>query len=125
MSAATTEIPTSAIDHDIRPWGSWEILDVGTGYKVKRLTVAGHSRLSLQTHTHRAEHWLVVAGVATCILGDARERLVPGEHFFVPRGAVHRVANEEEDELILLEVQVGSYTGEDDIVRLQDDYGRS
>ena len=123
MSAAT-EIHTEAIDQATRPWGSWEVLDVGNGYKVKRITVAPRSRLSLQTHSHRAEHWLVVSGVATCVLGDVQERLAPGEHFFVPRGAVHRIANHEGDELIVLEVQVGSYTGEDDIVRLQDDYGR-
>ena len=124
MSAVTTEIPAPASDHAIRPWGSWEVLDEGQGYKVKRITVAPHSRLSLQTHVHRAEHWFVVAGVATCTLGDEEPRLGQGGHLFVPSGAVHRIANDEADALIVLEVQVGSYTGEDDIVRLQDDYGR-
>ena len=124
MSAAATEIQTAGIDHDTRPWGSWEVLDVGPGYKVKRITVEPHSRLSLQTHAHRAEHWLVVVGIATCTLGDAHEQLGPGDHFFVPRGAAHRIANHEADELIIIEVQVGSSTAEDDIIRLEDDYGR-
>ena len=124
MSAAAIEIQTAGIDHDTRPWGSWEVLDVGPGYKVKRLTVEPHSRLSLQTHAHRSEHWLVVVGVATCTLGDAQEQLGPGDHFFVPREAAHRIANNGADELIIIEVQVGSCTAEDDIIRLEDDYGR-
>jgi mannose-6-phosphate isomerase-like protein (cupin superfamily) len=124
MSAATTEIHTDGMDHAERPWGSWEVLDLGPGYKVKRITVAPDSRLSLQTHAHRAEHWLVVVGVATCTVGTDRTLVGPGRHVFVPRGTVHRIANDGPDELIIVEVQVGAYTGEDDIVRLQDDYGR-
>ena len=124
MSAATTETQAPATDYAERPWGSWEVLDVSPGYKVKRITVAPRSRLSLQTHVHRSEHWLVVAGVATCTVGDEQELVGPGEHAFVPRGVIHRIANESADELIIVEVQVGDYTGEDDIVRLQDDYGR-
>ena len=120
---------TSTIDlaerlSDVRPWGSWEVLDQERGYKVKRLSVAGRSRLSLQTHAHRSEHWLVVSGVATCTVDDRRTVLQVGDSLFVPRGARHRVANEERDTLLLIEVQLGSYLGEDDIVRLEDDYGR-
>lgn len=110
--------------HEQRPWGSWEVLDTGPGYKVKRLTVDPYSRLSLQTHLHRAEHWLVVVGVATCTVGESRTRAGAGTHVFVPLGSVHRIANEQSNTLVIVEVQTGHYTGEDDIVRLQDDYGR-
>jgi mannose-6-phosphate isomerase len=114
--------PTS--DHAQRPWGSWEVLDVGQGYKVKRITVQPYSRLSLQTHAHRAEHWLVVVGVATCTVGGKVLYAEAGSHVFVPRGSSHRIANDQTDALIIVEVQMGAYTGEDDIVRLHDDYGR-
>ena len=109
---------------DVRPWGSWHVLDVGAGYKVKRITVSPHSRLSLQTHMHRSEHWVVVTGVATCTVAERNVLLRPGGRVDVPRGVPHRIANEQEDELILVELQLGAYTGEDDIVRLADDYGR-
>jgi mannose-6-phosphate isomerase len=123
MSAATVISSTEA-QYAERPWGSWEVLDAGPGYKVKRITVRPHSRLSLQTHVFRAEHWLVVAGVATCTVGEQQLRAEAGTHVFVPRGSVHRIANDQPEALLMVEVQVGSYTGEDDIVRLQDDYGR-
>jgi mannose-6-phosphate isomerase-like protein (cupin superfamily) len=109
---------------DVRPWGSWEVLDEGHGYKVKRLSVDGHSRLSLQTHAHRSEYWLVVSGTATCTVGRRQVVLEVGDHLYVPRGTRHRIANDAPDGLVLVEVQLGSYLGEDDIVRLEDDYGR-
>jgi mannose-6-phosphate isomerase len=109
---------------DVRPWGSWEVLDQGPDYKVKRITVRCHSRLSLQTHAHRAEYWMIVAGVATCIVGDREAVLRAGESVHVPLGEPHRIANDENDDLILIEVQSGAYLGEDDIVRLEDGYGR-
>ncbi len=109
---------------DVRPWGSWEVLDQGRDYKVKRITVRSHSRLSLQTHAHRAEHWVVVAGLATCTIGDREVLLQAGESIHVPLGESHRLGNHEDDDLILIEVQLGAYLGEDDIVRLADDYGR-
>jgi mannose-6-phosphate isomerase len=119
---------TSTIDlehlSDVRPWGSWEVLDEGSGYKVKRLTVRAHSRLSLQTHTHRSEHWAVVSGVATCTLGERQLVLTAGQTLHVPVGAPHRIANDGTDDLLVIEVQLGGYLGEDDIVRLEDDYGR-
>ena len=101
------------------------MLDVGHGYKVKRITVQPFSRLSLQAHVHRAEHWLVVAGTATCTVGGQVLRAEAGSHVFVPRGSSHRMANDQPDALIIVEVQMGAYTGEDDIVRLHDDYGRN
>lgn len=116
--------PEPPVVFDVRPWGSWHVLDVGAGYKVKRITVGPNSRLSLQTHVHRSEHWVVVTGVATCTVGDRTVLLRPGGRVDVPRGAPHRIANEQQDDLILLELQLGAYTGEDDIVRLADDYGR-
>jgi len=109
---------------DVRPWGSWEVLAQGPDYKVKRITVRSHARLSLQTHAHRSESWLIVAGVATCTLGDQEVVLRSGEAVHVPLGEPHRVGNREDGDLILIEVQVGAYLGEDDIVRLEDDYGR-
>jgi mannose-6-phosphate isomerase-like protein (cupin superfamily) len=108
-----------------RPWGSWDVLDRGECYQVKRLTVLPHSRLSLQTHRHRSEHWLVVAGTATCVVGEKQFTARSGGYVFVPRGAVHRLANAQDTPLLVIEVQQGPYLGEDDIDRLQDDHGRA
>ena len=128
MSTTATTIPSpdsqSSPHHAERPWGSWEVLDIGHGYKVKRITVQPYARLSLQTHAHRAEHWLVVAGVATCTVGVQVFSAEAGAHVFVPRGSSHRMANDQPEALKIVEVQIGSYTGEDDIVRLHDGYGR-
>jgi mannose-6-phosphate isomerase len=112
------------IRSDVRPWGAWEVLDRGPGYQVKRITVRRQSRLSLQTHAHRSEHWVVVSGVATCTVGDRQLVVRPGESVRVPLGAAHRVGNHSDADLVLIEVQLGAYLGEDDIVRLEDDYGR-
>jgi mannose-6-phosphate isomerase len=120
----STQFTATTLDREDRPWGSWEILAAGGGYKIKRITIAPCSRLPLQIHVHRAGHWLVVVGVATCTIGEESYVARAGEHVFVPRGAPHRIANDQPDGLILIEVQVGSFTGEDDIVRLQDDCGR-
>lgn len=107
-----------------RPWGSWHVLDEGEGYKVKRIHVKPHSRLSYQTHAHRAEHWAVVAGTATCTIDGATVVVGQGDFIEVALGSAHRIANAHEVELVIIEVQHGDYTGEDDIVRLEDDYGR-
>ncbi|MGH3509825.1 MAG: phosphomannose isomerase type II C-terminal cupin domain, partial [Nocardioidaceae bacterium] len=107
------------------PWGSWHVIDQGDGYKVKRIHVAPGRRLSYQTHAHRSEHWVVVSGTATCLIDDAPSVAGPGECVDVPLGAKHRLANEGAEELVIVEVQRGDYTGEDDIVRLEDDFGRS
>jgi len=112
-------------DSEERPWGSWHVLDERDGFKVKRIHVRPHSRLSYQTHTHRSEHWVVVKGTATCILDDVESVVPTGGYVDVPKGAKHRIANSQDEELVIVEVQLGSYTGEDDIVRLEDDYGRS
>lgn len=111
-------------EHQERPWGSWHVLDQGRGYKVKRIEVAPHQRLSYQTHEHRAEHWVIVSGVATCVIDGESVLARPGDTVEVPIGAAHRLANQHDRELVIIEVQLGDYTGEDDIVRLEDDYGR-
>jgi mannose-6-phosphate isomerase len=113
------------LPHDDRPWGSWHVLDVGDGYQVKRIVVSPQSRLSLQTHARRAEHWVVVAGKATCTVGADTVVLGAGESVDIEVQQAHRIANEGDETLVLIEVQRGDYLGEDDIVRLEDDYGRS
>ena len=107
-----------------RPWGAWFVLDEGSGYKVKRIDVRSQQRLSYQTHEQRSEHWYVVQGTATCLI-DGETVVVPvGGSIDVPVGAAHRISNLHDDDLSIVEVQRGPYLGEDDIVRLEDDYGR-
>jgi mannose-6-phosphate isomerase len=107
-----------------RPWGSWEILDEAAGYKVKRIIVLPHSRLSYQTHQHRSEHWVIVSGKASCVVEGEFSYAGPGDCIDVAQGAAHRIMNEQDEMLVIIEIQRGEYTGEDDIVRLEDDYGR-
>ncbi len=108
-----------------RPWGSYDSVDLGLNYQVKRISVKPGARLSLQRHKFRAEHWVVVEGTAKVHI-DGIDRLVKeNESIYIPLGAVHSLANETQDPLHLVEVQSGSYLGEDDIERLEDIYGRS
>ena len=130
-SAATTVGLTTTADpaatagcHEDRPWGSWTVLDQGAGWKVKQLVVEPGCRLSLQTHARRTECWIVVSGVASCVVGRRRLVLHQGERVQVPRWAQHRISNDQDFRLVILEIQHGDYLGEDDIVRLEDDYGR-
>ena len=110
---------------DKRPWGSFTVLDEGPGYKVKRIEVLAGKRLSYQRHARRAEHWMVVAGTARVTL-DEREIIVSlGETADIPVGAAHRIENPGEDLLIFIEIQRGDYLGEDDITRIEDDFGRA
>jgi mannose-6-phosphate isomerase len=108
-----------------RPWGSWHVIDVDRGYKVKRIHVKPGERLSYQTHEHRSEHWVVVFGIATCTVDGDTVTAAPGHSIDVPTGAKHRLSNDTDEELVIIEVQRGSYTGEDDIRRIDDDYGRT
>lgn len=110
--------------YDERPWGSYTVLDEGSDYKVKRIEVIPGKRLSYQKHAQRAEHWYVVQGRALMTLDGREIELGPGEAIDIAIGAAHRIENPGEDRLIFIEVQRGSYLGEDDIVRLQDDFGR-
>ncbi|WP_248583336.1 phosphomannose isomerase type II C-terminal cupin domain [Nocardioides sp. InS609-2] len=112
------------MDSEERPWGSWHVIDDGQGYKVKRIHVNPGARLSYQTHEHRSEHWVVIFGVATCVINGETIEVGPGRSVDVVQGAAHRIANLGSEELVIIEVQRGGYTGEDDICRLEDDYGR-
>jgi mannose-6-phosphate isomerase-like protein (cupin superfamily) len=109
---------------EVRPWGSWCVLDQGVGYKVKRIRVTPGCRLSYQSHVHRSEHWVVISGRATCVVDGVESYAEVGTAVDVPCGAKHRLGNSGTEELVVIEVQRGLYTGEDDIVRHEDDYGR-
>jgi mannose-1-phosphate guanylyltransferase / mannose-6-phosphate isomerase len=119
--------PTLTQDHlkVHRPWGSYQSLDLGERYQVKRIVVKQGGRLSLQLHHHRAEHWVVVRGTARVTIGDKVQIVHENESVYVPIGAQHRLENPGKIDLELIEVQTGSYLGEDDIERLHDDYHRS
>ncbi len=108
----------------IRPWGSWQVLDEGPGFKVKRIEVEPGKRLSYQTHDHRAEHWIIASGTETCIIDGRTVTAGRGDRVYVEIGQAHRIMNSHDEPLVIVEVQLGAYCGEDDIVRLQDDYGR-
>jgi mannose-6-phosphate isomerase len=112
-------------EHDERPWGSFTVLsDEAHDHKVKRLVVHPGRRLSYQRHSKRAEHWFFVAGTAEVTLDGAVTTLGPGQSIDIPLGGAHRIANIGDTDVVLVEVQHGTYFGEDDIVRLEDDYGR-
>lgn len=113
------------MEHDERPWGEYWVLDDAAGHKVKRIEVRPGKRLSLQKHSRRAEHWIVVAGTAEVTLDDTIKVVEVGGAVEVPIGTVHRVANDGSDPLVLIEVQYGTYFGEDDIERFEDDFGRA
>jgi mannose-1-phosphate guanylyltransferase/mannose-6-phosphate isomerase len=107
-----------------RPWGWYESIDGGERFQVKRIMVKPGGRLSAQMHHHRAEHWVVVNGTARVTQGEEVTLLHENQSIYIPLGAVHRLENPGKLPLNLIEVQSGSYLGEDDIVRFQDDYGR-
>jgi len=108
-----------------RPWGYYQSVDHGARYQVKRIVVTPGQRLSLQKHYHRAEHWIVVKGTAEVTRGDEIKIVHENESIYLPIGVVHRLANPGKINLELIEVQTGSYTGEDDIVRIEDIYDRA
>ena len=110
--------------YDERPWGSFTVLDEGSGFKVKRIEVLAGKRLSYQKHSMRAEHWFIVSGTAKVTLDGEEIIKRAGESVDIATGAAHRVENPGDELLVFIEVQQGNYLGEDDIVRLQDDFGR-
>lgn len=110
---------------DRRPWGTFTVLDEGDGFKVKRIEVFPGKRLSYQKHSQRAEHWFIVRGTAKVTLNDREVTVRAGEAIDIKIGDAHRVENIGSELLVFIEVQRGEYLGEDDIVRLQDDFGRS
>ncbi|MGJ0330416.1 mannose-1-phosphate guanylyltransferase/mannose-6-phosphate isomerase [Aliarcobacter cryaerophilus] len=107
-----------------RPWGTYTILEDTPGYKIKRIEVKPGCRLSLQKHFHRSEHWIVISGTATVTIGDETKLVRPNESTYIKMGEVHRLENEGKIPVVLIEAQVGEYTGEDDIVRVEDDFDR-
>jgi mannose-1-phosphate guanylyltransferase/mannose-6-phosphate isomerase len=108
-----------------RPWGSYQSIDTGDRHQVKRIVVKPGSRLSLQKHHHRSEHWIVVRGTARATVNELVKTVHENESIYIPIGAVHRLENPGKILLELIEVQTGSYLGEDDIIRIEDDYKRS
>lgn len=107
-----------------RPWGKYFVLADEPHYKLKRIEVEAGKRLSYQYHHHRQEFWTIVAGEAVVILDEVEHKLGYGESIFIPLGAKHRIENRSEELLVFVEVQTGTYFGEDDIVRLEDDFAR-
>jgi len=120
------EIENESPFFEQRPWGSFTILDEGENFKVKRIEVTPGKRLSYQRHSHRDEHWYVVQGVAKVTLNGSEILVNTGEAIDIANGSAHRVENPESSEiLIFIETQTGTYFGEDDIQRLEDDFGRT
>ena len=109
---------------DRRPWGTFTVLDEAPNYKVKRIEVLPGKRLSYQKHAKRSEHWMVVSGGARVTLDGREIILSEGQTIDIPVGVAHRIENAGETPLVFIEIQTGAYFGEDDIVRLQDDFGR-
>ena len=118
--------PNTSPVYDERPWGSFTVLDEGENYKVKRIEVLPEKRLSYQRHSRRAEHWYVVTGTAKVTLNGVDVLVKTGESVDIGIGDAHRVENPDGSvKLVFIETQTGDYFGEDDIERLQDDFGRS
>lgn len=108
-----------------RPWGSFEILHEEDQLKVKRIIVKAGKRLSLQSHKHRSENWVIIQGQAVVTRDDEEIPLTANQWIYIPAGAKHRIANRGDVEVVFVEVQTGTYLGEDDIVRYEDDFNRA
>ena len=112
------------LERDERPWGSYEVLVDDLDHKVKQIVVKAGMRLSYQLHARRSEHWFIVRGAGVVTLDEARMEVAPGTAIDIALGVSHRIENTGDEDLVLIEVQHGDYFGEDDIVRLEDDFGR-
>ena len=112
------------LPRDYRPWGWYESIALGPRFQVKRIVVNPGAALSLQSHNHRSEHWIVVAGTAKVTINDDVKIVTENQSVYIPLGAVHRMENPGKLPLTLIEVQTGSYFGEDDIIRYDDVYAR-
>ena len=112
------------MDESLRPWGFYEILSDMDDHKVKRITIYAGKRLSLQRHSKRDEHWFILRGRGIITLNENISPAEEGMSFNVPAGVLHRLENSASGEMVLIEVQTGAYFGEDDIERIEDDYGR-
>jgi mannose-6-phosphate isomerase len=113
------------LERDVRPWGSYEVLFEGPDHKVKEIVVKPGSRLSYQVHARRSEHWFIVRGAGVVTLNDTPIVVEAGSAVDIALGASHRIENTGSDDLVFVEVQHGEYFGEDDIIRLEDDFGRA
>ncbi len=107
----------------VRPWGKYTILEEGHRFKVKKITVLPGKRLSLQQHHHRSEHWIIIAGTATVTIDSVKRVCHENENLYVPKSTPHQLENPGKLPLEIIEVQIGEYTGEDDIIRLEDPMG--
>ncbi len=112
-------------DHDTRPWGTWEVLDAGDGFCVKKITVKPGGILSLQLHHFRSEHWTIVQGTAVVTLGEEKITVSQNEHVFIPVETKHRIQNDTDRDVVFIEIQAGDNLDENDIVRYEDNYGRA
>lgn len=110
---------------DYRPWGWFETLVLADRFQVKRIVVKAGAALSLQSHFHRSEHWIVVAGTAKVTIGEEERLVTENQSIYIPLGEKHRLENPGKVQMVLIEVQTGSYLGEDDIVRYEDIYARN
>lgn len=129
MADHDTPPPSTAVryavgDHDRRPWGEWRVVDIGEGFAIKRITVRPGARLSLQYHHHRAEHWLIVQGHGRITRDRDLIEVAAVQSVDIPLGALHRVENTGDVDLIIVEIQHGALLDENDIVRVEDDYRR-
>ncbi|MDR0423415.1 MAG: phosphomannose isomerase type II C-terminal cupin domain [Rickettsiales bacterium] len=109
----------------VRPWGTYQTILRGTTFQVKRIVVNPKSKLSLQSHEHRSEHWIVVEGVGTITLNEDAIIASRDKHVYIPLGAIHRMSNDTDEPVVFIEIQNGDYLGEDDIKRYEDIYGRN
>ncbi len=108
-----------------RPWGTYQTLKLTKTCQVKWIEVNPNSKLSLQKHEKRSEHWIITQGSPTITINESRKKYHVNDHIFIPKEGVHRIENDSNQKVILVEVQIGTYLGEDDIIRLEDVYGRS
>lgn len=107
-----------------KPWGRYDVLYAEKGFKVKKIKINPNHRLSLQLHNKRSEHWIICSGSAEVNVGEEKREKSIGDYIFIPIKTPHRITNKGEKELIFIEVSLGDYIEEDDIVRIEDDYGR-
>lgn len=119
------KLPSCKTQREYRPWGWYEVLIDEESYKVKRICVNTGKRLSLQRHQMRNEHWTIIQGIGAMTLGINKFRVETQRYIHIPVGQIHRIANLGQESLIFIEVQTGTYFGEDDIERFSDDYGRA
>ncbi len=124
LEILNTDVPNGSARCE-RPWGHYETLPLGNRFQVKSIVVNPGGQLSLQSHMHRSEHWVVVEGTGSVVVGDEEKLLAENESVYIPLGEIHRLSNQGKVPLKLIEVQTGSYLGEDDIIRYEDIYERT